>query len=91
MEHIAKADLACAGASKILREEIGKRALLQLGITIPVYALTVRGKRLVLAYLADFKDKKLSFLEQAAFLMNHLARAQGSGAPATKNLKWEGS
>jgi len=61
LEHIAKADLACAGASKILREEIGKRALLQLGITIPVYALTVRGKRLVLAYLADFKDKIVIF------------------------------
>jgi putative methanogenesis marker protein 8 len=55
--HIAKADIACASASKLLRAEIGKMALLQLGVTIPVYALTDKGKRLVLAYLAEFKDK----------------------------------
>jgi putative methanogenesis marker protein 8 len=55
--HIVKADIACASASKLLRAEIGKKALLQLGVTIPVYALTDKGKRLVLAYLAEFKDK----------------------------------
>jgi len=61
VEHIAKADVVCASASKILREEIGKKALLQLGVTIPVYALTDKGKRLVLAYLAEFKDKLVIF------------------------------
>jgi putative methanogenesis marker protein 8 len=55
--HIAKADIVCASASKLLRDEIGKKALLQLGVTIPVYALTDKGKRLVLAYLTEFKDK----------------------------------
>jgi putative methanogenesis marker protein 8 len=59
--HIAKADIACASASKILRTKIGKKALLQLGVTIPVYALTDKGKRLVLAYLAEFKDKLVAF------------------------------
>jgi putative methanogenesis marker protein 8 len=59
--HIAKADVVCASASKIIREEIGKKALLQLGVTIPVYALTERGKRLVLAYLAEFKDRLVIF------------------------------
>jgi len=59
--HIAKADVACASASKLLRAEIGKKALLQLGVTIPVYALTEKGKRLVLAYLAEFKDKLVVF------------------------------
>lgn len=44
--YIAKADIACASASKILREEIGKKALLQLGVIIPVYALTDKGKNL---------------------------------------------
>jgi putative methanogenesis marker protein 8 len=57
VSHIAKADIACASASKLLRDEIGKKALLQLGVTIPVYALTDKGKRLVLAYLTEFKDK----------------------------------
>ncbi|MEM3874016.1 MAG: DUF2099 family protein [Candidatus Bathyarchaeia archaeon] len=61
VEHIAKADVVCASASKTLREEIGKRALLQLGVTIPVYALTDKGKHLVLAYLAEFRDKLVIF------------------------------
>jgi putative methanogenesis marker protein 8 len=59
--HIAKADVACASASKLLRTKIGKKALMQLGVTIPVYALTEKGKRLVLAYLAEFKDKLVIF------------------------------
>jgi putative methanogenesis marker protein 8 len=61
VSHIAKADIACASASKLLRTEIGKKALLQLGVTIPVYALTDKGKRLALAYLAEFKDKLVAF------------------------------
>jgi len=32
-----------------------------LGVTIPVYAVTERGKRLVLAYLAEFKDRLVIF------------------------------
>jgi hypothetical protein len=59
--HIAKADVACASASKILRNEIGTKAILQLGVTIPVYALTEKGKTLVLAYLVEFKDKLVIF------------------------------
>jgi len=61
VEQIAKADIACASASEILRTEIGDKALLQLGVTIPVYALTEKGKKLVLAYLAEFKDKLVVF------------------------------
>jgi putative methanogenesis marker protein 8 len=61
VEHIAKADVVCASASKMLRNEIGKKALIQLGVTIPVYTLTEKGKRLVLAYLAEFKDKLVVF------------------------------
>jgi putative methanogenesis marker protein 8 len=61
VKHIAKADVVCASASKILRTEIGSKAFLQLGVTIPVYALTEKGKRLVLAYLTEFKDKLVVF------------------------------
>ena len=61
VKHIAKADIACASASTILRNTIGSRALLQVGVTIPVYALTARGKELVLDYLAVFKDKLVAF------------------------------
>jgi len=61
VEHIAEADIACASASKLLRTKIGNKALLQLGVTIPVYVLTEKGKRLALAYLAEFKDKLVVF------------------------------
>jgi putative methanogenesis marker protein 8 len=60
-EHIAQADIACASASKLLRTQIGSKAQLQLGVTIPVYALTENGKRLILAYLAEFDHKLVVF------------------------------
>ena len=61
VEHVAKADVVCASASKLVRKEIGNKALMQLGVTIPVYALTEVGKKLVLAYLSEFKDKLVVF------------------------------
>jgi putative methanogenesis marker protein 8 len=59
--HISKADVACASASRILRRKIGRKAVLQLGVTIPVYALTNRGKRFILAYLAEYEHKLVAF------------------------------
>jgi putative methanogenesis marker protein 8 len=61
VKHIAKADVVCASASTILRKEINSNALLQLGVTIPVYTLTQKGKDLVLAYLSILKDKLVTF------------------------------
>jgi putative methanogenesis marker protein 8 len=61
VKHIVKADIVCASASKILRSQVGSKALLQVGITIPVYALTQKGKEMVLAYLEGFKDKLVIF------------------------------
>lgn len=61
VKHIAKADVVCASASTILRKEIGSIALLQVGVTIPVYALTQKGKELTLSYLNVFKDKLVIF------------------------------
>lgn len=34
---------------------------MQLGVTIPVYALTNRGKRFILAYLAECEYKLVAF------------------------------
>jgi putative methanogenesis marker protein 8 len=79
VKQIAKADIACASASTILRKEIGSKALLQVGMTIPVYALTQRGKELVLAYLAAFKSKLVVF--RTSKLPYH---ARGKG-PKLKN------
>jgi len=61
VKYIAKADVVCVSASKTFRREIGSKALLQLGVTIPVYALTQKGKRLVLAYLTEFSDGLVVF------------------------------
>ena len=61
VKYISKADIACASASTVLRNEVGNKALLQVGLTIPVYALTARGKELILDYLAVFKDKLVVF------------------------------
>jgi putative methanogenesis marker protein 8 len=61
VKYISTADIACASASTVLRNEVGNKALLQVGLTIPVYALTARGKKLILDYLAVFKDKLVVF------------------------------
>jgi putative methanogenesis marker protein 8 len=61
LRHIARADIACASASTILRTRIAPKSLLQLGVTIPVYALTQKGKNLMLAYLAEFNHKLVIF------------------------------
>ena len=61
VQHISKADIACTSASRILRNKIGSKAVLQLGVTIPVYALTIKGKRFILAYLAEFDCKLVAF------------------------------
>jgi hypothetical protein len=70
VKHIAKADVACASASRIVRSKIAPRALLQLGSTIPVYALTLKGKRLMLNYLAYFNEKLVIFRTRASPLLN---------------------
>jgi len=42
------ADLVTACASKTIREIAGKKALLQAGIAIPIFAMTKRGKELII-------------------------------------------
>ena len=42
-------------------EEIGPKALMQLGVTIPVFALTKLGKRLLLSYLMEFDESLVAF------------------------------
>lgn len=58
---VSEADVVCASASKIIREAVGSRALMQLGTAIPVFALTKLGKKLLLSYLNRFEDKIVVF------------------------------
>jgi putative methanogenesis marker protein 8 len=61
VKHILKADIVCASASTMLRRAVGSMALLQVGVTIPVYALTARSKELILDYLRVFQDRLVVF------------------------------
>lgn len=55
------ADIVCASASQVIRRVVGPRALMQLGVAIPVFALTKLGKKLLLLYLNKFEDKIVVF------------------------------
>lgn len=58
---ISGADVVCASASRIIRETVGSKALMQLGIAIPVFALTPLGKKLLISYLERFEGKIVAF------------------------------
>jgi putative methanogenesis marker protein 8 len=49
-------DIVWACASKYVREIVGKRSKLQIGVSIPVFALTDQGRRLVLNRVLHFQD-----------------------------------
>jgi len=69
MRHIAQADIVTASASRIIRGQIGPKALIQVGVTIPVFALTERGKETILAYLSRFNDKIVAFRTHLPYLV----------------------
>lgn len=50
-------DIVWACASKSVRYVVGKRSKLQIGISIPVFALTDQGKRLVLNRALHFSGR----------------------------------
>jgi hypothetical protein len=54
-------DVVWGCASREVREVVGKRAKLQIGISIPVYALTDSGKRLVLNRALAFDESLVMF------------------------------
>lgn len=58
-------DLVWSCASKAVRDVVGKRSRMQIGIAIPVFALTTEGKRLIL-------NRALHFEDQLVLHRNHL-------------------
>jgi len=54
-------DVVWGCASRQVREVAGRRARLQMGISIPVFALTDRGKRLVLNRALAFDERLVMF------------------------------
>ena len=69
LRHIANADVVTASASRIIREQIGPEALMQLDVTIPVFALTQRGKEIMLAYLSKFDQKVVVFRAHLPYIV----------------------
>jgi len=69
MRHIMKADIVTSSASTIIREKIGSKALMQIGVTIPVFAITERGKKTMLTYLERFNDKIVAFRTHLPYLV----------------------
>jgi putative methanogenesis marker protein 8 len=69
LKHVANADIVTAGASRAIREQLGPKALMQLGVTIPVFALTERGKEIMLTYLSKFDQKIVVFRARLPYLV----------------------
>jgi putative methanogenesis marker protein 8 len=59
VRHLELADVVCASASRIVRKKIGPKAKMQLGISIPVFILTERGKKIALRYIEKVKSPVL--------------------------------
>jgi putative methanogenesis marker protein 8 len=57
LEHVVKADYVCTSANTELRRVLAGKALLQLGVTIPVYVLTERMRDIVLEYLKSVNQQ----------------------------------
>lgn len=68
------ADVVCASASRLIRERVGPKALVQLGLTIPVFAWTRFGKELMLTYLAEFSGGIVAFRSKS---MPYLIEGRG--------------
>ncbi|MDI6876500.1 MAG: DUF2099 family protein [Methanomicrobiales archaeon] len=64
---VQAADLVTACASRTVREAAGRVALLQAGAAIPVFAITPRGKEIVLAKLRESGDPLLVKSEKLPF------------------------
>jgi putative methanogenesis marker protein 8 len=69
VRYIVDADIVTASASQVIRKQIGPKALMQVGVTIPVYALTQKGKETILTYLTKFNDKIVAFRTQLPYLV----------------------
>jgi hypothetical protein len=55
----ANADLVTACASKSVREIAGAKALLQAGISIPIFAMTKKGKDLIIGKIQQGSEQVL--------------------------------
>jgi len=69
VHYLEMADIVCSSASKLVREQIGPKALMQLGVSIPVFILTDFGKRLALEYLTEVKVPLVIFRSRVPYIV----------------------
>ena len=56
---VAVADLMTACASKTVREVAGAKALLQAGVSVPIFAITKRGKEIIIEKIRQTDEQVL--------------------------------
>ena len=61
LKSISMADLVWACNSKLIKEKLASQAKFQLGVSIPVFALTSRGKAMLLTHLGDLEEPMVAF------------------------------
>ena len=69
LKYLMRADVICSSASALIRREIGPKALMQLGVSIPIFALTERGKEIILNHLLEFNDKIVAFRSKLPYIV----------------------
>ena len=66
---LEQADVVCSSASRLIRERIGPKALMQLGVSIPVFILTQLGKELALEYLKHVRATLVVFRARMPYIV----------------------
>ncbi|MDD5143927.1 methanogenesis marker 8 protein [Methanoregula sp.] len=59
LDLVAASDLVTSCASKTIREAVAQKALVQAGVAIPVFAMTPRGKELIIEKIRQGKEPVL--------------------------------
>lgn len=70
VENLMLSDLVWGCNSKIVRENVASKAIFQLGVSIPVFALTVKGKRALLSHIMKLRDPLVAFRAKMPYLVS---------------------
>ncbi|MDI9619450.1 MAG: DUF2099 family protein [Candidatus Nezhaarchaeota archaeon] len=73
LENLLMSDIVWSCNSKVVREKIAPRALFQLGVGIPVLALTERGKKAMLTHLSNMRDAVVAFRAKLPYTVQEKA------------------
>jgi putative methanogenesis marker protein 8 len=68
-QNLLLSDLVWACNSKVVREIVAPRAVFQLGVAIPVFALTDKGKRVIFTHLMKMRESFVAFRTKLPYLV----------------------